>query len=198
MHFLYFYSFFFSFHFNLIFHYSSHTQMSRPLHIVCCACSDAQLHPTLCDPMDCRPLGSSVHRILPARTLEWVAISSSRESSWPRDRTHISCISWIAGGFFIYWVIGEDPQLQIQIPRLSSISPSSALTPLNGIMMIFQDRTQEVSLLKLCPLPYIVRLCSLVARFSIQALIFTYLDKNEKHVSLIPLLGSFPHFQTNP
>ena len=36
---------------------------------------------TLCDPMDCSPLASSVHRILQARILEWVAISSSRESA---------------------------------------------------------------------------------------------------------------------
>ena len=45
---------------------------------------------TLCDPMDCSPLGSSVHGILQARILEWVIISSSRRSSWPRDWTHVS------------------------------------------------------------------------------------------------------------
>ena len=52
----------------------------------------AQLCPTLCDPMDYNPPGSSVHRLLQARTLEWVAISFSSGSSWPRDGTHISCI----------------------------------------------------------------------------------------------------------
>ena len=36
-------------------------------------CSDAQLCPTLCDPMDCSPPGSSVHEILQARILEWIA-----------------------------------------------------------------------------------------------------------------------------
>ena len=41
---------------------------------------------TLCNPMDGSPLGSSVHGILQARVLEWVAISFSRGSSWPRDR----------------------------------------------------------------------------------------------------------------
>ena len=45
--------------------------------------------------MDCNPPGSSVHGIFQARILEWVAISSSRGSSWPRDCTHISCISCI-------------------------------------------------------------------------------------------------------
>ena len=47
----------------------------------------AQSCPTLCDPMDCCLPGSSVHGILPARILEWVAIPFSRGSSQPRDRT---------------------------------------------------------------------------------------------------------------
>ena len=46
--------------------------------------------PTLCDPMDCSPPGSSVHGILQARILEWVAISSSRGSSRPKDQTPVS------------------------------------------------------------------------------------------------------------
>ena len=57
----------------------------------------AQSCPTLCNPMDCSPPGSSVHVILQARILEWVAILFSRGSSRPRDRTWVSCI---AGGFF--------------------------------------------------------------------------------------------------
>ena len=57
----------------------------------------AKLCPTLCDPMDCVPPGSSVHGISQARILERVAIFFSRRSSWPRDRNHISCI---AGRFF--------------------------------------------------------------------------------------------------
>ena len=47
---------------------------------------------TLCDPMDCSLPGSSLHGILQARILEWVAISFSRESSWPRDGTQVSSI----------------------------------------------------------------------------------------------------------
>ena len=51
---------------------------------------------TLWGPTDCSPPGSSVHGISQARILEWVAISSSRGSSWPRDRAPISCIArWI-------------------------------------------------------------------------------------------------------
>ena len=50
-----------------------------------CACFVAQSCATLCDPMDCDPPGSSVHGILQARILEWVAISFSRGSSPPKD-----------------------------------------------------------------------------------------------------------------
>ena len=42
----------------------------------------SQLCPTLSDPMDCSPLGSSIHGILQARTLEWVAISFSNAWKW--------------------------------------------------------------------------------------------------------------------
>ena len=53
-----------------------------------CACMlIAQSCPTLCNHMDRSPPGSSVHGILQARTLEWVAMPSSRGSSQPRDRT---------------------------------------------------------------------------------------------------------------
>ena len=61
------------------------------------ACLIAQLCPTLCDPMDCSPAGSSVHGILQARMLEWVAIPFSRGSFQPRDQTQIS---YTAGKFF--------------------------------------------------------------------------------------------------
>ena len=53
----------------------------------------AQSCPTLCDPVDCSPPGSSVHGILQVRILEWVTISFSRGSSQPRDQTQVSCIA---------------------------------------------------------------------------------------------------------
>ena len=62
-----------------------------------CACSVTQLCLTPYDSMGCSPPGSSVHGILQTRILQWVAMPSSRGSSWPRDQT---CISCIAGGFF--------------------------------------------------------------------------------------------------
>ena len=58
---------------------------------------------TLCDPMDYSPPGSSPHWILQARILGWVVILFCKGSSWPRDRTLVSCI---AGIFFFLtiWV----------------------------------------------------------------------------------------------
>ena len=48
--------------------------------------------PTLCDPVDCSLPDSSVYGVLQARILEWVAISFSKGSFWPRDQIYISCI----------------------------------------------------------------------------------------------------------
>ena len=56
----------------------------------CVKVSVAQSCPTVCDPMDCSPPGSSVHGLLQARILEWAALSSSRGSSQPRYRTWVS------------------------------------------------------------------------------------------------------------
>ena len=50
---------------------------------------------SLCDPMDCSQPISSVLRILQARILEWVAMPSSRGSSWPRDQNCVSFVSCI-------------------------------------------------------------------------------------------------------
>ena len=62
----------------------------------------------LCNPMDCSPPGSSVHEILQERTPQWVAISFSRGSSWPRDRTWVS---HIVGRFYTLWATREAPLL---------------------------------------------------------------------------------------
>ena len=63
----------------------------------------------LCNPLDCRPPGSSAHEVFQARILEWVVISSSRGSPQPRAGTRVSCISCIAGGFFIPEPPGKPP-----------------------------------------------------------------------------------------
>ena len=53
----------------------------------------AQLCLSLCDSMDCSLPGSSVHGILQARILEWVAIPFSKVSSQPRDQSWVSCMT---------------------------------------------------------------------------------------------------------
>ena len=61
------------------------------------------------DPMDCSLPGSSVHGILQARILEWVAVFFSRGSSQPRDQTHVSMSPALAGGFFTSGATWEAP-----------------------------------------------------------------------------------------
>ena len=66
--------------------------------------SVAQSRVTLCNPVDYRPPSPSVHGISQARILEWVAISFTRGSSWPRNWTQVSCI---AGRFITIWATRE-------------------------------------------------------------------------------------------
>ena len=67
-----------------------HRQQGDYIYIFLCACAQSCL--TLCSPMACSLPGSSAHGIFQARTLEWVAISSSRGTSQPKDQTHVSCL----------------------------------------------------------------------------------------------------------
>ena len=69
---------------------------------------------TLGSPMDCRPSGSSVHRNLQARILEWGAIPFSSGSSWPRDWTQVS---YISGRFFTVLAT------RVSIPNSLTIPP---------------------------------------------------------------------------
>ena len=87
-------------------------------------CQCAQLCLTLCSPMDCSLSGFSAHGIVPARMLEWVAISSSRGSSQPRNRTWVSWVSCLQADSLPlslqqiacrFLVICESPQLQNMI-----------------------------------------------------------------------------------
>ena len=74
-----------------------------------CVCSVTQSCPTLCNPTHCSPPGSPVHGISQATILDWVAISSSRGSSQPRDRTCIFCISCIGRRILYHWATWEVP-----------------------------------------------------------------------------------------
>ena len=78
----------------------------------------AQTCPTLCDPTNCSPWGFSVHGILQARILKWVAIPFSRGSSWPRDQTQVS---HIARRFFTFWATGKP---LLNIVQFSSVTQS--------------------------------------------------------------------------
>ena len=94
-------------------HTSSNHSCNDPAKLTCAVCSAPQSCPTLCNPMDCRLPGSSVHGILQARILEWVAIPSSRRSSQARDRTHIS--------HFLHWQTGFTTNATWKAPRCSKL-----------------------------------------------------------------------------
>ena len=99
-----------------------------------------QLYPTLFDTMDCSLPGSSLHGILPpwdspsmgfslheilqARVLEWVAIAFSRGSSWPRDWTQVSRIP---GRGFNLWATREAPKVDYWLEN-----PQSSVTSFIG------------------------------------------------------------------
>ena len=91
-----------------------------------CYCLSTQLCSTLMTTWAVL-LGSPIHGVLQARILPWVAISSTRGSSWLRDWTHMSCVGrWV----LYYWASreasgGTDPQQKVQ----SSCSPLDILSP---------------------------------------------------------------------
>ena len=72
------------------------------LYVLCVCAKSLQLCLTFCDPMDCSSPGSSVHEILQAIILEWVAIFFSRWSSPPRDQTQASY-------HLLHWQVGSLP-----------------------------------------------------------------------------------------
>ena len=89
--------------------------------------------PWLCPalrPHGCSPPGSSVHRTFQARILEWVAVSSSRGSSWPRDRIHVPFISCNGRQMFYLWAI--------LVNRCSQMGTSVYVTrPMSGSLLTF-------------------------------------------------------------
>ena len=93
--------------------HQQHCQVSRRcMLLVCCMSNSLQ-------PLNWSLQGSYVHGIFPVRILEWVAISSSRGSSRPRNRTQISCI---AGRFFTNWAMVF--LAAVLIPACASSSPA--------------------------------------------------------------------------
>ena len=104
--------------------------------------------PTLCNLRDCSPPGSSIHGILQARILEWVATPSSRGSSRPRDQTHIF---GVAGGFLTAEPPGKLPQWSSAAAAaakslqlcLTLCNPIDGSPPGFSIHGIFQARVLE-------------------------------------------------------
>ena len=92
-------------------------------------CMCARSCPTLCNPMDCRIPGSSLHGILQAKILEWVAFSFSRRSSQPRDRTWVSCMT---GRFSTVWASrgawNKDTPLLLRLNEVMRMEPWSGRT----------------------------------------------------------------------
>ena len=76
--------------------------LNGPCVCVCVCVLVAQSCLTLCDPMDWGSLGSSVHGILQARILEWIAMPFSKRSSWQKNQAQAVCI---VGRFFTTWVV---------------------------------------------------------------------------------------------
>ena len=74
---------------------------------IVCVLSMAQSCLTLWDLMDCSLPGSSVYGIFEGRVLEWVAISSFRGASQPKDQTHFSCVSCIGRWIIYHWTTWE-------------------------------------------------------------------------------------------
>ena len=90
-----------------------------------------------CDPMDCSPPVSSVHGILQARILEWVAISFSTGSSQPKDWTWVSCIG---GRFFTVWATREALEFRT-CPQKQGLSPECP--PVNAKWSVLLGKTEK-------------------------------------------------------
>ena len=109
----------------------------------------AQSFLTLCVPMDCSLPGSSVHGILQARILEWVAFPFSRGSSWPRDRTCVCCIErWV----LYHWATREAP-CRILNSYLKTLDPQSRYEPKLRRWMPAPSLSSSVTLGKIFHLP---------------------------------------------
>ena len=106
---------------------------------------------TLCNPMDCSTPGSSVPGIFQARILEWVAISSSKGSSSPRDWTLISCGSGIGRQILYHWATWEAPPAPPQtFWPTQYYCFSSLVIPKNRRLILLSGRRSGDFLRSLC------------------------------------------------
>ena len=121
-----------------------------------CESEVAQSCPTLCDPMDYSPPGSSIHGILQARILEWVAMPSSRGSSQPRDQTFIFYFFCIGRWVLYNWE--AQPSLQRVNNILICCDRFSHIFSYLFLLMI--HKPQGITFISFCKLHFF-RHCSL-------------------------------------
>ena len=119
---------------------------------------------TPCDPMDCRSVGSSVRGILQAKIPEWIAISSSRGSSGPRDRNHVSCIPCIAGGFCTIEPLGNalktsSDQIRSDQSRPTLCDPMNRSTPGIPVHHQLPEFTQTHAIESVMPSSHLILCC---------------------------------------
>ena len=114
---------------------------------MCVCVNSLQSCLTLCNPLDCSPPGS--YGILQARILEWVAMPSSRGSSWPSDRTCVSYVSCIGRQVFT-----SSASVKVSVPFFSMIPLwlwySSLKSGLQRLMVTF--KSSPISPHSSCPL----------------------------------------------
>ena len=92
---------------------------------------------TLCDPVDYIPPGSFLHGIFQARILEWVAISSSRGSSLPKDQTQVSWVSCSFRWILYHWATGKPKfeSLRCRAPKAVSKTLDCTSTASRGLVL---------------------------------------------------------------
>ena len=99
----------------------------------------------LCDPMDCCLPIPSVHGILQARILEWVAMPSSRGSSWPRDLTCVAYVYCIGGGFFTTSTTCEAQFNEYKTPhQLTDGTSTSIFKTIHQLRIQLQRQASEI------------------------------------------------------
>ena len=104
-----------------------------------CMCVRARSCLTLCNAINNSPPGFSVYGIFQARILEWVAMSSSRGSSWPRDWIHNSFLFFMAGRFFPTVPPGKSTEWETPFQmELSLINGNIFFKRVNNFYLVFR------------------------------------------------------------
>ena len=128
--------------------------ISFPCYRPCCVCLVVESCLDLCDPMDCRPPGSSVPGISQTRTLEWVAMPSSRGSSRTRDWTHISWISCTGRQVLYHCATWKPPGPVASLLFLTRSSGRTGLKDSSVITLLPRGLRPELTATPWCCLPW--------------------------------------------